>query len=69
MPVSKILDLLRREAIEAMITLATRPLPILPLAVRDATERQNHDDALADEVDGMAGMVLWSVLGDVRPVH
>jgi hypothetical protein len=52
-PVAKILDL-RFSAVEAMIALAQAALPVLPLAIDNATRRQKQDRNLTAKVDGVA---------------
>jgi hypothetical protein len=64
--VAKILDL-RCSAVEAVVALAQVALPILPLAVYDAEDREDQHTNLTCQIDGMACRVLRRVGCHVCP--
>lgn len=61
MPISQVLNLCIRLALQTVIPLAHVTLPVLPLAVDDAEDsKQAHTD-LTSEVDGVASWVAGRI--------
>ena len=59
--------LLLAEALQPVISLPRRARPVLMRAIQDAEDAEQDDGNLAREVDGVAGIVLGAIRGDVGP--
>ena len=59
--------LLLRQTLQPVITLARCSGTVFPCAVENAEDGQTEDGDLSAEVDGVAGVVLGSIFGDVSP--
>lgn len=66
-PEAELFLLLLGEALEPVIALAGSAKPVLPEAVDDAKDREQDDDDLADEVDGVADGEVRAVGRDICP--
>lgn len=69
MAVSKLLGLGLRQALESVITLASRTQTVLTRTVEDTENGKEEDDELAREVDGMSVVIFGPVRGDVGPAR
>lgn len=68
--ITKILDLLGTDAVEAVVALAQTALPVLPFTVCNAKARQDPHANLAAKVDRVAGGIpRLCVIRDICPLR
>jgi hypothetical protein len=58
-PVAQVPNLISTQAIETVIPLPKVALPVLPLAVGNASESENKDSNLSNQIDSVASWVFW----------
>lgn len=67
MSVPQMLLFLLRQTLEPVIPLACRPGAVFPYAEENTEDGETNGGDLAAEVDGVAGVVLGRIGGDVGP--
>lgn len=67
MSAAQLLSLLLGQTLQTVIALSSGPNPVLPRTVQDAKQGAACRDDLANEVDGVASVILGTVVVDVGP--